>query len=72
METRFGQRLCDDMPACHTGIPNVKGWCLINYGLIPILSWGIQQCESLVKQATYRVTCTKVFSLKHCISVERY
>ena len=34
--------MCDDMPACHAGIPNVKGWCLINHGVIPILSCSIR------------------------------
>ena len=54
--------MCYDMPVCHTGISNVKGWCLINRGLIPILSCSIytgSQSESIVKQTRYRATCTK-------------
>ena len=34
--------MCYDVPACHAGIPNVKGWFLINRGLIPILSCSVR------------------------------
>ena len=50
--------MCDDMRACHTGIPNVKSHKSWSNPYIVVQYTG-SQCESVVKQTRYRVTCTK-------------
>ena len=43
--------MCYDVPAYHTRIPNVKGWCLINCGLNPyiVVQYTGSQCDGFVK-----------------------
>ena len=66
--------MCDDIAACHTGIPDVKGWCLINHGLIPILSCSIQVVNRLDIEGLVQMYLARMYydHAKHCISVDRY
>ena len=42
--------MCYVMPVCQAEIPNVKGWCLINGGLIHIVvPYTGSQCDDFVK-----------------------